>query len=213
MPVKKYTDFTESDAVERRGKHPPHVVRSFVDIMCPHCNEVCAEIPVEHVKTSKASMCLQHLRVCTAYDGEVPAAKKQRVTNEDLLRKLDQMRKEAEEREQRIIKTISEKIELGPPPPTDEESLYQRVSEKHAEETRLKTEMECCRSNMDNWNHVGVCSVCMDKSCDTLFNPCAHRNTCWADWKTLEASAVASGVEPKCPTCRIVIKGAVRLVV
>ena len=119
----------------------------------------------------------------------------------------------ADEREQRIIKTISEKIELGPPPPTDEDSLYERIGEKHAEETRLKTEMECCRSNMDNWNHVELCSVCMDKPCDTLFNPCAHRNTCWEDWKALEASAVAGGVEPKCPTCRVVIKGAVRLAI
>jgi hypothetical protein len=112
---------------------------------------------------------------------------------------------------QRIIETISEMIELGPDPPTDEDSLYERIGEKHAEETRLKTEMECCRSNMDNWNRVEACSVFMDKPCDTLFNPCAHRNTCWESWKALEASAVADGVEPKCPTCRVVIKGAVRL--
>lgn len=69
--VKKYTDFTESDAVERRGKQRPYDIKNYVDITCPHCNEVCAEIPEGLVNSNKASRCLEHLRVCTEYDGEV----------------------------------------------------------------------------------------------------------------------------------------------
>lgn len=67
-------DFEESEPVERRGKQPPYTIRSFVDITCPHCKQVCAEIPDTLVNSKKASMCLQHLRVCDKFDGEVAQA-------------------------------------------------------------------------------------------------------------------------------------------
>ena len=74
----KYSDFSESVAISRRGKLPPHDITDYVDIMCPHCNEVCAELPITLIKTQKATHCLKHLRVCEAFKakgGEVPMAK------------------------------------------------------------------------------------------------------------------------------------------
>lgn len=216
----KYTDFVELNQVMRSvassaGEEGENVL--YTVIQCPHCPHKF-EMPSDAVRKNKSSRCLEHLRVCKEYDGEVAPVKKQRVTNEDLARKLDEMRKEAAEREKeaaererRIISTISETTNLGPPPPTNADDLYVRLGEKQEQEMREKTEIECRRANMDNWNHVSTCSVCMDKPSDTLFNPCAHRNVCWDDWKALEAAAVAGGFEPKCPTCRVVIKGAVRL--
>ena len=63
----KYPDFAESAPMERRGKVPPHGLTKYIDITCPHCNNVCAEIPEHLLKPKKASMCLQHLRACEAF--------------------------------------------------------------------------------------------------------------------------------------------------
>ena len=71
-PRVKYGDFNESEPVQRRGKLPPHDERFYVDIKCPHCNEVFAEIAEEFVKKVKSTKCLQHLRVCPGFEGEVP---------------------------------------------------------------------------------------------------------------------------------------------
>lgn len=81
MTQKKYQGFLEAAPVQRRGKFPPHALRNYVDITCPHCNTVCAEIPEELIKQTKASECLKHLRVCPSYTGpvsEAPAKKQKR---------------------------------------------------------------------------------------------------------------------------------------
>lgn len=218
MAPKKYCDFIESAPVERRGKHPPHDIRAFVDIMCPHCNLVCAEIPEEHLKTSKASYCLQHLRVCESYEGQVnPAPKKQRVTPEELSRQLSEMEKrlntEADEREKRIVTTVGAMVKLGPPPPTSKDDLYERLESKQADVETKETRLECMEANLCNIDHAQICGVCLEKPSDTIFVPCLHRNTCWEDWRTLEATAVAEAREPRCPTCRVAVTKAVRVVV
>jgi len=61
MPPKKYIDFVEKPAEERRGKAPPYAMRNYVDVICPHCNAICAEIPEEFLKQTKASECLKPL--------------------------------------------------------------------------------------------------------------------------------------------------------
>lgn len=71
MPVKKYTDFIESNPVLRRGKLPPYEARYYVTITCPHCKQICSEITQETVKATKASTCLKHLRICPDFDGNV----------------------------------------------------------------------------------------------------------------------------------------------
>ena len=77
----KYADFLESEPVERRGKFPPHEQSFYVDVTCPHCKTICAEIPASGVKQRKASLCLQHLRVCPECEGsdkEAPEKKQKK---------------------------------------------------------------------------------------------------------------------------------------
>ena len=76
MPPKKYLDFIEGAPVYRRGKHPPHTERAFVDIRCPNCDNVFVELPQEHVASSKASYCKKHLLKCASNPETVEAPKK-----------------------------------------------------------------------------------------------------------------------------------------
>jgi len=78
---RKYEDFTESVPQMRRGKSPPYTMTSYVDVKCPWCN-LTIEITEEHLRSSKASRCLKHIRECPAYTGEVAEApaKKRKAT-------------------------------------------------------------------------------------------------------------------------------------
>jgi len=80
----KYSDFLESEPVSRRGKLPPHEMTDYVDIKCPHCHQVCTELPASLLKTQKANSCLKHLRVCPEFKGSVTPTsdKKGKMTNE-----------------------------------------------------------------------------------------------------------------------------------
>jgi len=89
MPPKKYIDFVEKPAEERRGKAPPYAMRNYVDVICPHCNTICAEIPEEFLKQTKASECLKHLRVCEVFKakgGEVVSAPEKKKSEIDTLK-------------------------------------------------------------------------------------------------------------------------------
>lgn len=95
----KYGDFLESEAVSRRGKLPPHELTNYVDITCPHCHHICAELPITLLKTQKSNSCLKHLRVCPEFKGTVAPApekkeKEREPTNADLLAQLKLMREE-----------------------------------------------------------------------------------------------------------------------
>jgi len=72
MPSKKYTDFEESVPIQRRGKLPPYEPCNYVEITCPHCKKVCAEIRETLVKQTKSTECIKHLRLCPEFNGEVP---------------------------------------------------------------------------------------------------------------------------------------------
>ena len=85
MPPKKYTDFLESEPIQRRGKLPPHAPSNYIDVTCPHC-KTTIEILQTHIKAVKASQCLAHLRKCPAYNGppltDAPEKKRKRDTQE-----------------------------------------------------------------------------------------------------------------------------------
>ena len=66
-PVRKYEDFVETEAHEMPSKHESGQTRFYISITCPHCKKVFVDIPEEQMKTSKASRCLQHLRVCDTF--------------------------------------------------------------------------------------------------------------------------------------------------
>lgn len=74
MPGKKYTDFMESDPTELECKQAPGNTRMYIQITCPHCSSNFVDIPVELLASTKASKCLQHLRVCKEYKGVVALA-------------------------------------------------------------------------------------------------------------------------------------------
>lgn len=60
-----------------RGKNPPYETAPYIPITCPHCHTVFTEIKESDIKTTKASKCLKHLRICKEYKGiVVPAPEK-----------------------------------------------------------------------------------------------------------------------------------------
>ena len=53
---------------------------SYVSLTCPHCKVVFVQLTANDIKTTKASKCLKHLRVCKSYNESVPPPdKKQKV--------------------------------------------------------------------------------------------------------------------------------------
>jgi hypothetical protein len=73
MPCsRKYDDFKEGSVIVQKGKNPPYEVASYIPITCPHCNVVFTEIKEGDIKTTKASKCLKHIRLCPEFKGEVP---------------------------------------------------------------------------------------------------------------------------------------------
>jgi len=113
----KYPDFEESAPMERRGKQPPYGLTKYIDVTCPHCNNVCAEIPEHLMKQKKASMCLQHLRVCPDFKGSVAPAPTRDNTSE-----IEMLRAKVNQNEQ-AIKNIAKQLGLGDPLPTTNEEL------------------------------------------------------------------------------------------
>ena len=67
MPAKKYTDFDESLPFERIAKHGARDAkdtRQYVSVRCPHCAVRFIDIPLDSLKTNKASECKKHLLRC-----------------------------------------------------------------------------------------------------------------------------------------------------
>lgn len=73
-PARKYDDFLETEPEVKPGKKAPWTEDKYVGITCPHCSKLFVEITVDSLKSSKASQCLKHLRVCTEYTGTVTTA-------------------------------------------------------------------------------------------------------------------------------------------
>jgi len=71
---KKYLDFAESEPRELECKQAPGKTRLYVSISCPHCKAQFIDIPMEQLLSTKASKCLQHLRLCKEYGGVVMSA-------------------------------------------------------------------------------------------------------------------------------------------
>ena len=148
-PTKLYTDFLEKEPQERRGKFPPHNITSYVDISCPHCKKVIAEIPEQHVAKVKSTKCIQHLRVCPEYKDSVPPApeKKKDPSNAELLQRLEEAEKRrrqdveesekrAEARHQEMLARIGRAHGLPPPDPMSEDDLNRRLLDKQKDECK-----------------------------------------------------------------------------
>lgn len=84
MSRKKYTDFAESAPIELECKQAPGNTRMYVQITCPHCASKFVDIPVELIMSTKASKCLQHLRVCTKFKGTLPIIPEKKPPNGDV---------------------------------------------------------------------------------------------------------------------------------
>ena len=149
MPRKMYTDFEERNSVTKPGKKAPWATMTFIPITCPHCKHSFVEIPDHNLKTSKASECLKHLRVCPEYKGTVtPAPEKKKEPSiaelleqmkqqSELLEQMKQQSREAEARaqarHQEMLTRIGAAHGLPPPDPTSEEDLNRRLSDRHHE--------------------------------------------------------------------------------
>lgn len=206
---KKYQDFVEAVPVQRRGKFPPHAFRSYVDITCPHCNEVCAEIPEELVKMKKASECLKHLRVCASYEGSVSEApeKKRKYTNEDIMREVQKVRTEMKQMEERICRTVAEHVELDPPPPQTEEDLNAKLARQRQRQLSVNANVRNLGERAEG------CTLCLQEGAvvDALIVPCMHRASCWECWTSWAASRQEAHAPLACPLCRVEATTAVRL--
>jgi hypothetical protein len=80
----KYDDFTVGEPVVRRAKHPPYEQKQYVDILCPHCHNIF-ELAADAL-SSKAKACLDHIRVCNKYDGDIaPMPDKKRKSTREIV--------------------------------------------------------------------------------------------------------------------------------
>ena len=103
MP-KKYENFVESAPRTKPSKYGTGSCRSYVGISCPICKVEFVELPSEHVQTSKASRCKQHLDKCHAAPRDASAdAKDLLAENQRLRAELDAERSNAGLKETRLI--------------------------------------------------------------------------------------------------------------
>lgn len=209
----KYDDFHVSEPILRRGKHSPYTETNYVDILCPHCNETF-EMAQEALK-AKASACLKHLRECTKYEGSVSEApsKRRKTAMEEKLDILTEEVRGLRNEIGNVVSTVANMTKLGPPPPTNKEELLARLGEREEGVSSTRTRLQCLDCNMSRIDEAETCGVCLEKVSDTIFTPCLHRNVCWGDWQTMQATAVAEGQSPTCPTCRTAIQKALRVVI
>ena len=64
MPGKMYTDFLESAPRRKPCPNGPEgATRLYVEVTCPQCNKVFVDIPLESLRTCKASRCKRHLDI------------------------------------------------------------------------------------------------------------------------------------------------------
>lgn len=203
----KYAAFTVSEPVARRSKYPPYQEKEYVNVQCPHCNETF-ELSAGAL-ANKASHCLEHLRQCTAYEGEVEQApaKKRKVTNDDLLKKLNEMQEE----QRATYRLVHESSGRGPPPPTTKEELANNVREDRAQHEREHAEyqQEIAKRDEDHQELVSkfnshLCSVCMDNLSQRLLFPCHHMCMCNGCARRTEEH---EGQDFRCPICRIAVEG------
>lgn len=219
MSRAKYDSFAETPIGKKPGKRYPWAEEEYVGITCPECNTMFVEITVQSVKTSKASNCLKHLREnpsCQAavYHnvGEAPE-KKRKYTNEDVMKAVAEsearLRQEMRAMETRIITTVSTTTNLGPPPPTTQDELYEKLEEREKMVTEDKVLLRTINSNTQVCDQPSRCVVCLEEEATNVVTlPCAHRVMCWGCWERVQAVALASGDDPKCPACKEVVQKA-----
>lgn len=180
----KYSDFSVSEPISRRSKHPPYEDKMYVDISCPHCHGTF-DLAADAI-SSKAKACLEHLRQCKEYSGDVSdaPAKKRKVTNDDLLQKLE----EVQEEQRAIFRLVHESSGRGPPPPTTKEELARNIESDRQAKEQLESRFGAHR-----------CSVCIDDLSQTLLLPCWHLCMCNHCASITQAR---EGDGFRCPICR-----------
>lgn len=107
MPPSKYTDFEEGCVIIRRSTKPPYDEHRYIPISCPHCNVVFIEMKEKDLKTSKATKCLNHLRLCEAFKGSDAVQKKTQVADE-----IAELKEQMAEMKQTMAASEQEKIEM-----------------------------------------------------------------------------------------------------
>lgn len=226
--TKKYTDFVESEPIERRGKLPPHEPTMYVDVTCPHCQKVCAEIPHSLLKQTKATNCLAHLRVCPEYTGEVKEKVKRGPTNAELLEKLKSMEENNEALQKRMheesqaeratfhrsivgtMERVSHELGLDPPPPKSEEELLDKIKENRKkralDQQREQDELDEERDGRNSGVDLTKCLICTKRRRKVLHYPCNHISTCATCAEQWKQQCLEKNVDHTCIQCRIKVK-------
>ena len=97
MSTRKYDEFAEGCVLIQKSKTSPYNECRYIPIACPHCKVMFVEIKEADIKTSKASKCLKHLRVCEVFKekgGEV--APKRSMTTSTAMVLIPEKRSEVE---------------------------------------------------------------------------------------------------------------------
>lgn len=192
----KYADFTVSEPILRRSKFPPYDEKSYIQITCPHCQDQF-DVAADAI-ASKAARCIEHLRQCSSYTGQVSEApaKKRKTTNDDLLSKLNEVTEklnEMHEEQRATFQLVHESSGRGPPPPTSKEELASNIQRDREEREQLTARF-----------NAHLCSVCMDNLSQRLLFPCHHMCMCNS---CAQQTQEREGNDFRCPICRIGVEG------
>lgn len=129
MSRRKYDDFEESDVFRAPAKKYPYEENSYVSLTCPHCKVVFVQLTANDIKTTKASKCLKHLRVCKSYNESVPPPdkkQKDQTTMEQLIEEIKSLKAQQAE----FLSRLNKSLDLGPPEPKNETELVIKINSK-----------------------------------------------------------------------------------
>ena len=79
--MSKYSGFQELCPVTELSNSGAGVVRARVPIKCPHCSVVFVKLPIEQLKTNKASRCKKHLSECAVHQAKLKQSECARPTD------------------------------------------------------------------------------------------------------------------------------------
>ena len=151
MAPKKYSEFIVSEPFQLRAKHQiDDTFDWYCSITCPHCNQAFIELRQSSLASNRAGRILQHLRVCTAYEGEVkPAPEKKQDELETLRARAEHAESRADRRHQEAMRLSQQQHDEMISLMEAEKQTAQRL-QKAAEQDAKRRHKETLQAI---WNH------------------------------------------------------------
>jgi len=143
-PATKYGEFIVSEPFQAKKKHKNEdVLEWYCSITCPYCDKTFVQIPQSSLASNRAGGILKHIRVCTAYQGEVKPAPEKKKDEMDILRKrAEEAEERAERRHQEAMRLSKEQHDAMMKRMEDEKKeaeQKQRLAEKRAAQRHKQT--------------------------------------------------------------------------